>query len=121
MESVITSPEEQRKTKVVLNMMNIEKEDKIYARTVRGHSIAAQNQSSKILGVIWDHVTYTFKFDLAQLESYISSMQFCKRSVLRLTAKIFDPLWCRVYKSIHLLYSLRFCFNPCVRKDRVGH
>jgi len=35
-------------------MMNIEEEeeDETYARTVRGHSITAQNQSSKILGVI---------------------------------------------------------------------
>ena len=32
------------------------------------------------------------QFDLTHLESYVSSMKVCKRSVLGLTAKIFDPL-----------------------------
>ena len=91
-ESTIALPEEQRKAKVCLNMANIEEEDETYARAVMGHSVVAGNQSSKILGVIWDHVTDTFRFDLTHLESYVNSMQVCKRSVLRLTAKIFDPL-----------------------------
>ena len=56
-----------------------------------GHSMT-QDQSSRILGVMWDHVTDTFQFDFTHLGSYVSSVPITKRSVLKLTAKIFDPL-----------------------------
>ena len=71
--------------------MGFEEEDETYTRGVMGHSMT-QNQSSRILGVMWDHVTDTFQFDFAHLGSYISSVPITKRSVLKLTAKIFDPL-----------------------------
>ena len=50
------------------------------------------NQPSRILGVIWDHTTDTFRFDLTHLASHVSSESVTKGVILRLTAKIFDPL-----------------------------
>ena len=41
-------------------VVNIEEEDETYVRAVVGHSVAAQNQASRILGVMWDHVSDTF-------------------------------------------------------------
>ena len=41
---------------------------------------------------MWDHVTDTFHFDFTHLGSYVSSVPITKRSLLKLTAKIFDPL-----------------------------
>ena len=37
-------------------------------------------------------MTDTFQFDSTHLGSYVGSMPITKRSVLKLTAKIFDPL-----------------------------
>ena len=89
-ESVMATSENQGNT--CSTPMGFEEEDETFTRTVIGHSVAAQDQSPRILGVMWDHVTDTFRFDFTQLESHVSSMLITKRSVLRLTAKIFDPL-----------------------------
>ena len=74
------------------SVMSIEEEDRTYVRSIIGQSIVAENQASKILGVMWGHVSDTFWFDLTHIESYVNSMKVCKRSVLGLTAKIFNPL-----------------------------
>ena len=71
--------------------MSFEEEDETYTGGTMGHSMT-QDQSSRILGVIWDHVTDTFQFEFTHLGSYVGSMPITKRSVLKLTAKIFDPL-----------------------------
>ena len=70
----------------------IEEEDESYAGTVMGHCVPTADQPSRILGVIWDHVTDSFKFDLTHLESYVHLESVTKRVILRLTTKIFDPL-----------------------------
>lgn len=66
--------------------------DESYAGTVMGHCVATTNQPSRILGVMWDHTTDTFKFDLTHLRSYVNSESVSKRMILQLTAKIFDPI-----------------------------
>ena len=71
---------------------SIEEEDESYAGTVMGHCVSTVDQPSKVLGVIWDHMADTFRFDLTHLESFISLQSVTKRVILRLTAKIFDPL-----------------------------
>ena len=58
--------------------MGLEEEDETYTRGVMGHSMT-QDQSSRILGVMRDHVTDTFQFDFAHLGSYISSVPITKR------------------------------------------
>ena len=70
----------------------IVEDDESYAGTVTGHCVATMNQPSRILGVIWDHTTDTFRFDLTHLACHVSSESVTKRVILRLTAKIFDPL-----------------------------
>ena len=57
-----------------------------------GHCVSTVDQPSRILGVMWDHVTDTFRFDLTYLESFVSLQSVTKRVILKLTAKIFDPL-----------------------------
>ena len=70
----------------------VEEEDESYAGTVMGHCVPTMEQPSRILGVIWDHTTDSFRFDLTHLESYVNLESVTKRVILRLTAKIFDPL-----------------------------
>ena len=66
-------------------MRGFAEEDETYTRIVIGHSVAAQDHSSWILGVMWDHVADAFRFNFTSLESHVSSMPITKRSVLRLT------------------------------------
>ena len=65
-------------------------DDESYAGTVTDHCVATMNQPFRILGVIWDHTTDTFRFDLTHLASHVSSESVTKRVILRLTAKTFD-------------------------------
>ena len=71
-ESAMAWSENQRNT--CSAMMGFEEEDEAYTRTVIGHSVAVQDQSSQILGVMWDHVADAFRFDFTSLESHVSSM-----------------------------------------------
>ena len=51
------------------SVMSIEEEDRTYMRSIIGHSIIAENQAYKLLGIMWDRVSDTFRFDLTHLES----------------------------------------------------
>ena len=46
----------------------------------------------KVLGLNWDTASDEFFFDLTELYKYGRSLPATKRSVLKLTAKIFDPI-----------------------------
>lgn len=48
--------------------------------------------SVKVLGLNWNCKTDEIKYDLSELVSYAATLSPTKRSVLRLTAKIFDHL-----------------------------
>ena len=72
---------------------NMEEEDEMYARAVIRHFVLSSLiQTLRILGVIWDPFTDVFSFNFTQLSEYTKTMEITKRSILRLTAKIFDPL-----------------------------
>lgn len=76
-----------------LTSENVEEEDETYAQAVIGQGISSSpTQTSRILGVIWDSDTDVFSFSFTQLNEYTKTMEITKRSILRLTAKIFDPL-----------------------------
>ncbi len=47
---------------------------------------------AKVLGLIWNVKTDQFEYDFSKLLEYMKSLPVTKRSVLKLSAKIFDPL-----------------------------
>ena len=49
------------------------------------------DQFVKILGIYWDVIRDEFHFDLSELIEYAESLPVTKRSVLKLSAKVFDP------------------------------
>ena len=49
-------------------------------------------QFVKILGIYWDVIRDEFRYDLSDLIEYADSLPVTKRSVLKLSAKIFDPI-----------------------------
>ena len=52
----------------------------------------SKNEIVKVLGLNWDTASDEFFFDPSDLCSYGNSLPATKRSVLKLTAKIFDPI-----------------------------
>ena len=62
-------------------------------RILQSEDVPPNEQSEvKILGLVWDTQTDEFHFDFQGFISYIQSLPSTKRSVLKLSAKIFDPL-----------------------------
>ena len=49
-------------------------------------------QFVKILGIYWDVIRDEFRYDHSDLIEYADSLPVTKRSVLKLSAKIFDPI-----------------------------
>ena len=46
----------------------------------------------KVLGIYWDVIQDEFHYDLSELIKYAEALPATKRSVLTLSAKIFDPI-----------------------------
>ena len=67
----------------------------------------------KILGIYWDVIRDEFQFDLSELIEYAESLPVTKCSVLKLSAKIFDPIGLLTPFTI----SMKILFqSPCVEK-----
>lgn len=52
----------------------------------------SRKENSKVLGVIWNTDSDEFMFNLSELIEFASTLPVTKRSVLKLTSKIFDPI-----------------------------
>ena len=51
-----------------------------------------KNVESKVLGLKWDTISDTFKFNMSEIAKEAKDLKSTKRNVLRTIAKIFDPL-----------------------------
>ena len=68
-------------------------EQQTYAQFHTGLLNPTESQSHhKLLGVLWDSQSDELLVDLSELSSYANSLPMTKRSVLKVSAKIFDPL-----------------------------
>ena len=78
------------------NTKTITEEDELYTKTTNRPPIAADNTSEnaivKVLGSIRTTDTDEFTFDLVDLSQHASLLPTTKRSLLRISAKMFDPL-----------------------------
>ena len=64
-----------------------------YVKTIVGPQQIGENSSAtKVLGMCWDTDTDQFYFDFSELIHYASTLPMTKRSVLKLTGRVFDPL-----------------------------
>ena len=72
---------------------NVSEEEESYSKSTTGSINSVTNvKHSKLLGVIWDSHSDKFLFDFSDITEYANSLPFSKRSVLKVTAKLFDPL-----------------------------
>ncbi|KAL9961132.1 hypothetical protein ACROYT_G030023 [Oculina patagonica] len=67
---------------------NLKREESASAKDVKPET----EQFVKILGIYWDVIRDEFHYDLSELIEYAEALPATKRSVLKLSAKIFDPI-----------------------------
>ena len=87
-----TAPVEASKPSAVAT---VSEEDESYAKTTTSSNSTMGEEIesyTKLLGIIWDSQSDEFTFDFSELITYISKLPVNKRSLLKFTAKIFDPL-----------------------------
>ena len=71
----------------------ITEEDNTYVKTMIGPHVSKQSQGlTKLLGVTWNSSLEVFTFELNELIEFAHSLLVNKCSILKLAAKIFDPL-----------------------------
>ena len=72
---------------------NVTEEDDTYVKTMMGPNVSKQSRGlTKVLGVPWNSSLDVLTFEFDELIEYANSLMVNKRSILKLTAKIFDPL-----------------------------
>lgn len=62
------------------------------AKTDKNSTPKGDNDEAKLLGVQWDSDTDNFKFDFRELQNFALNLSLYKRSILRVSAGVFDPL-----------------------------
>ena len=68
-------------------------ETESYTKTTIGQeTTVTKDKCVKVLGVLWDTENDTFTFEFSGLVQYARSLPATKRSVLKVTSKIFDPV-----------------------------
>ena len=80
--------------------------DYVYTALGLNPSLTVESDS-KVLGVRWSSQTDEFVFDMSWLGHLGLSLLFTKRSLLKITAMIFDPLVKSlsflVYNTVHVI------------------
>ena len=89
--SQINSSQSDGETEVP-NEADVTEEDQSFAKTVLNVSETSEGEKVKVLGLNWNSGTDSIVFHLSQLASTIDEGPVTKRKILRLIAKIFDPL-----------------------------
>ena len=74
------------------------------------------NHAKKVLGITWDLAADTIIFCFDELVSEAFSLPMTKRSILKISGKIFDRL------DLHhqLQYNLKCCFKQYVQTNLIG-
>lgn len=71
----------------------------------------------KILGIYWDVIQDEFQYDLSELIEYAESLPVTKRSVLKLSAKIFDPIGMLTLFTISMKILFQSLYIEKVNRD----
>ena len=89
---------------------SMHEDDESYAKSTTGTISSASKESVvKVLGLNWNTLSDEFYFEYGELYDYAIKLPLSKRSVLKVTAKIFDP--------IGILIGMKILFQElCVKK-----
>ena len=72
------------------NKATFSEDDQSYAKTESGSTTS--DDETKVLGVNWDPESDQFYFDFSKIHEYGKELPITKRSVLKISAKLFDPI-----------------------------
>ena len=101
-----------------------EDDDESYAKSsiTPGNSEAKNDTVAKVLGMNWDTVEDNFFFNFTDLCDYGMSPPATKRSVLKLSAMVFDPMGFRTL-NIRTIIMIPCSANTCmtVRTIVISH
>ena len=68
--------------------------------------------NTKLLGINWDTNSDRFFFELSKVTEFVASLPPTKRSLLKISAKLFDPLGCLSLYTINLkILFQQLCFS----------
>ena len=88
----------------------VSEEDQSYANSALGPPCS--DDKAKILGVNWDSDSDKIYFDVHHVIDFANSLPPTKRSLLKIAAKIFDPLGCLSLFTINLKVMFQqFCLD----------
>ena len=78
---------------VNLEPKKLREDDRTYATTTLGtdHEVNEEREH-KVQGITWDHDSDELKIDLSQIIKSSQNLPVTKRTVLKLTAQVYDPL-----------------------------
>ena len=75
-----------------VGMPDVQEDSSNTRSTIGKEAIVTKTTQVKVLGMAWDTVTDAFLFNLAKLIEYARSLPVTKRSLLKWSSNIFDPL-----------------------------
>lgn len=90
---MITNVEKKVESSSTTTQPPVMEEDLSYAKASIGQQPnATEDKLVKVLGILWDTDSDEFVFSLSALATYARSLPTTKRTVLKVTAKVFDPI-----------------------------
>ena len=77
---------------------------------------SSESPEVKLLGVKWDTEQDKFQFDFKEVTTFVKSLLPTKRSILKISAKVFDPLGL----LSPFIIGAKYYFKRCVRVNEIG-
>ena len=89
----IEALEGKKNLSLISDKSSVSQDDQSFTKsTIAKESLLTEPTQVKVLGMVWDTVEDTFLFNLTEIIEYANSLPVTKRSLLKWSSKIFDPL-----------------------------
>ncbi|XP_046856151.1 uncharacterized protein LOC124449256 [Xenia sp. Carnegie-2017] len=89
----IEALEGKKNLSLISDKSSVTQDDQSFTKsTIAKESLLTEPTQVKVLGMVWDTVEDTFLFNLTEIIEYANSLPVTKRSLLKWSSKIFDPL-----------------------------
>ena len=98
--------------------VKVVEDDQTYSKYING-TVKADDQL-KVLGVGWDNNKDTLQVELTGIAAFAKDLPKTKRSVLRIAAKIFDPVgYLTVFTIMFKVFFQQLCVQKCNWDDEL--
>ena len=98
--------------------VKVVEDDQTYSKYING-TVKADDQL-KVLGVGWDNNKDTLQVDLSGIAAFAKGLPKTKRSVLKIAAKVFDPMgYLAVLTIMFKVFFQQLCVQKCNWDDEL--